>query len=98
MKKILHIAEKKKIWFAIVAVCMIVSIGSICIRGLNYGIDFVGGTIITMDLHTKFDTTETRTITDKYDKYVRTKEEEQTTAHVPIMCINPRVRKYQSFS
>ena len=55
--------------FAIVAVCMIVSIGSICIRGLNYGIDFVGGTIITMDLHTKFDTTETRTITDKYDKY-----------------------------
>ena len=68
MKKILHIAEKKKIWFAIVAVCMIVSIGSICIRGLNYGIDFVGGTIITMDLHTKFDTTETRTITDKYDK------------------------------
>ena len=69
MKKILHIAEKKKIWFAIVAVCMIVSIGSICIRGLNYGIDFVGGTIITMDLHTKFDTTETRTITDKYDKY-----------------------------
>ena len=69
MKKILHIAEKKKIWFAIVAVCMIVSIGSICIRCLNYGIDFVGGTIITMDLHTKFDTTETRTITDKYDKY-----------------------------
>ena len=43
MKKILHIAEKKKIWFAIVAVCMIVSIGSICIRCLNYGIDFVGG-------------------------------------------------------
>ena len=37
-------------------------------------------------------------MSDKYDKYVRTKEEEQTTAHVPIMCINPRVRKYQSFS
>ncbi len=37
-------------------------------------------------------------MSDKYDKYVRTKEEEQTTEHVPIMCINPRVRKYQSFA
>lgn len=68
-KKVLHIAENKKTWFLIVIVLMIVSLGSICIRGLNYGIDFVGGTIITIDLHTQFDTTETRTITDKYDKY-----------------------------
>lgn len=34
---------KRKIFYAISGVLMIVSIGSVCVRGLNKGIDFVGG-------------------------------------------------------
>lgn len=37
-------------------------------------------------------------MSDKYDKYVRTTEAKEVDVHVPIMCINPRIRKYQSFS
>ncbi|MEG0310120.1 MAG: protein translocase subunit SecF, partial [Eubacterium sp.] len=68
MKKTLKIVEKSKLWFCIAIALVLISIGSLAIRGLNFGIDFVGGTIITIDLHTKFDTGETRQIMDKYDK------------------------------
>lgn len=33
---------------------------------------------------------------DKYDMYVQNKKD--MTLHVPVMCVNPRVRKYQSFN
>ena len=65
--KQLKIAQNSKIWFSIIAVFIIVSIGSLIIQGLNFGIDFVGGTIITIDLHKTFETSEIKEITDKYD-------------------------------
>lgn len=68
MKRELKIAEKSRLWFSIMAVLLLVSLGSLIIQGLNYGIDFVGGTIITIDLHQKFDTADVRKITDEYDK------------------------------
>ncbi|HUW07387.1 MAG TPA: universal stress protein [Williamwhitmania sp.] len=37
-------------------------------------------------------------MSDKYDKYVRDTEDVEVDVRVPIMCINPRIRKYQSFS
>lgn len=67
--RVFHLIEKQKIVFSVALILICLSVGSILIRGLNWGIDFVGGTIITIDLHTEFDTTETRQITDKYDKY-----------------------------
>ena len=46
---------KSKIFFTISIVLIIVSIVSLCIRGLNFGIDFTGGTTIQFDLNkTKF--------------------------------------------
>lgn len=65
--KTLKIAQLSKVWFSIIAVVVVVSLGSLLIQGLNYGIDFIGGTIITIDLHTTFDTNEVKEITDKYD-------------------------------
>lgn len=67
--RVFHLVEKRKIVYSIALILICLSVGSILIRGLNWGIDFVGGTIITIDMHTEFDTTETRQITDKYDKY-----------------------------
>ncbi|MSS20302.1 protein translocase subunit SecF [Pseudoramibacter porci] len=67
-EKKLPIIEKTKIWLSISLILIAVAVGSILIRGLNYGIDFVGGTIITIDLHQTFDTKDIKSITDAYDK------------------------------
>ena len=46
---------KSKIFFTISIVLIVVSIVSLCFRGLNFGIDFTGGTTIQFDLDkTKF--------------------------------------------
>lgn len=65
--KQLKIAQLSKLWFTIIAVVVVVSLGSLFIQGLNFGIDFIGGTIITIDLHTSFETSEVKAITDEYD-------------------------------
>ena len=67
-EKTLHIAEKAKIWFTISLVLIAISVGSLIFRGLNFGIDFAGGSVITIDLHQKFETKDIRTITNNYDK------------------------------
>ncbi|MDD4690937.1 MAG: protein translocase subunit SecF [Eubacterium aggregans] len=68
MKRQLKLVEKTKIWFIISLIMIVISLGALAIRGLNFGIDFVGGTIVTIDLHTTFNTDDARKITDKYDK------------------------------
>ncbi|MDD4508759.1 MAG: protein translocase subunit SecF, partial [Eubacteriaceae bacterium] len=66
--KILPIIKNTKIWLTFSLILIVISLGSWAIRGLNFGIDFVGGTIVTIDLHTEFKTSDVRKITDKYDK------------------------------
>ncbi|MBI4856921.1 MAG: protein translocase subunit SecF [Acetobacterium woodii] len=66
MKRI-PVAEKCKIWFAISLVLITISLGSLIIQGLNFGIDFVGGTIVTMELNTTFENADARAIVDKFD-------------------------------
>ena len=66
--KTLKLVEKSKIWFGIAILLIVVSLGSLLIRGLDFGIDFRGGTIITIDLHTQFKTEDIRKITDEFDK------------------------------
>ncbi len=41
---------KRKIFFTISIVLIVISIASLCFRGLNFGIDFTGGTTIQFDL------------------------------------------------
>lgn len=65
--RIIKIIEKSKLWLGIAAAILVICFGSLLIRGMNFGIDFVGGTIITIDLHTTFETDEIREIMDKYD-------------------------------
>lgn len=66
MKRI-PVAEKCKIWFAISLVLITISLGSLLIQGLNFGIDFIGGTIVTMELNTIFENADARAIVDKFD-------------------------------
>ena len=38
----------RRIMFAISAILLVVSIGALAIRGLTFGIEFIGGTVITV--------------------------------------------------
>ncbi|AFA48956.1 protein translocase subunit SecF [Acetobacterium woodii] len=67
MKKNIQIAEKSKIWFAFSLILITISIGSLFINGLNFGIDFIGGTIVTIELHTPFETSDAKALIDEFD-------------------------------
>ncbi|MGV8905010.1 MAG: protein translocase subunit SecF [Acetobacterium sp.] len=66
MKKY-KIAEKSKLWFSLSLILIAISLGSLLMQGLNFGIDFIGGTIVTIELNTTFDSADARTIVDKFD-------------------------------
>lgn len=67
MKKNIQIAEKSKIWFAFSLILIAISIGSLFINGLNFGIDFIGGTIVTIELNTPFETSDAKALIEEYD-------------------------------
>lgn len=66
MKK-MKVSEKSKIWFTVSLVLIAISIGSLLIQGLNFGIDFIGGTIVTIELNTSFENADARAIVDQFD-------------------------------
>lgn len=51
----LKIIEKKKIWFSISIVVILIGLGFIIGKGLNMGIDFAGGTRVVIDLGGNYD-------------------------------------------
>ncbi|WP_035356393.1 protein translocase subunit SecF [Acetobacterium malicum] len=67
MKKNIQVAEKSKIWFAVSLILIAISIGSLFINGLNFGIDFIGGTIVTIELNTPFETSDAKALIEEYD-------------------------------
>jgi len=62
------IIEKTKIWFTISIIITIIGIGFLATKGLNYGIDFKGGTLITLNMNQQFDKEDINEIIDKYAK------------------------------
>ncbi|MEG0370732.1 MAG: protein translocase subunit SecF [Clostridium sp.] len=67
-EKMFKIVEKTKIWFIISAIIMIVALGSLAIKGLNYGIDFVGGTVISINMEKSYQIDKVRNIVGSFDK------------------------------
>ena len=62
----LKIIEKKKIWFSISIIIMLIGLGFAIVRGMNFGIDFVGGTKVVLSLNEGYDKEEVDSITKKY--------------------------------
>lgn len=62
------IIEKTKIWFTISIIITIIGIGFLATKGLNYGIDFKGGTLITLNMNQQFEKNDINEIIDKYAK------------------------------
>lgn len=64
----MKIVEYRKVWFAISAIIIIIGGIILSLSGLNFGIDFAGGTIINIDLHQTFEVSEIRDVTDAFDE------------------------------
>lgn len=62
--------SKRKIFFSISAILIVISIVFLFVKGLNFGIDFTGGTTLQFDLgKTKYSQTVEKEITDIVKKY-----------------------------
>ena len=63
----IKIVEKKKIWFSISLTVILLGLVLLFTRGLNFGIDFKGGTKLQIELGEKLDTAALDEIIKKYD-------------------------------
>ena len=70
----LKIIEKSKIWFSISAIIILIGLGFWIFRGLNYGIDFKGGTIVDIKIGKQFNIEDVRQIAAKYDSKADARE------------------------
>lgn len=72
------VIEKTKIWFSISLAIILVGIVLMATRGLNFGIDFKGGTKIVIDFGNSFDKIEIDGVIKEYDSNAVTKTVENT--------------------
>ncbi|BCZ47123.1 protein-export membrane protein SecF [Clostridium gelidum] len=62
----LKIMEKTKIWFSISLIIIVIGMGFICFRGLNFGIDFKGGTEVVIQLNENINKEDVDVIVKNY--------------------------------
>lgn len=74
----LRIIEKTKIWFAFSLIIIVIGLGFIFTRGLNFGIDFKGGTQVVVEMGKDFDKEEADVIVKKYAEDASTNKIEKT--------------------
>lgn len=60
------VIERSKIWFSISLIIIIIGIGFMIFKGVNTGIDFKGGTLITLEMHDDFVKSDVDAIINKY--------------------------------
>lgn len=62
------IIERTKIWFGLSIALTIIGLAFLIFKGPNYGIDFKGGTIISININKEFKKADVDAIVDKYAK------------------------------
>jgi preprotein translocase subunit SecF len=67
MKKI-NVSKNHKSFFIASGVAILICLAALLFKGLNLGIDFVGGTIVQVDLNQTFETQDIRILSDKFDE------------------------------
>jgi preprotein translocase subunit SecF len=63
----LKIIEKKWLWFSISIVIIVIGVIAMGTKGLDYGIDFAGGTVIKIDMKKDFNKADIDQLIKKYD-------------------------------
>jgi protein-export membrane protein SecF len=66
MKNMLKIMERTKIWFSISLIIIVIGMGFLGFRGLNFGIDFRGGSDIVLQLNENINKDEVDVIIKNY--------------------------------
>lgn len=64
----MNVIKNRRIYSFVSLVIIVIGIGMMTFRGLNYGIDFTGGTVITVNANKLIPAKEVKQITDKLDK------------------------------
>ena len=67
IKNNLKFMDKRKVFYCISAGILIIGLAFGLVRGLNYGIDFTGGTMIQMDMGKQVKISKVEEAIDKYD-------------------------------
>lgn len=67
ISKTLHFIKHRKVFYAISIIILLVGLGFGIVRGLNYGIDFTGGTMIQMDMGKTVKTADVEKAIEEYD-------------------------------
>lgn len=66
MNGIYRIIEKRKIWFTISTIIIAIGIFTMVTKGLEYGLDFTGGTVVEINLGGNFNKNDIDSIVKKY--------------------------------
>jgi preprotein translocase subunit SecF len=64
---VFHFVKQRKYWYLISLLIIIPGIISLLVRGLNFGIDFTGGSLIEVELERAVTVQEVRTVLTGYD-------------------------------
>lgn len=78
----LKIIEHTKVWFGISLTIILIGIGFMCFKHLQFGIDFKGGTVIDINMGKAFNTSDIDTIVKKYTKEYQLQTINTTTLEV----------------
>lgn len=78
----LKIIEKTKLWFGISLLIIVVGLGFLVTKGLNFGIDFRGGTQVVINMGKDFEKAEIDSIVTKYANDAVTNKVENTQLEI----------------
>ncbi len=78
----LKIIEKTKLWFSASLIVILIGMGFIAFKGLNFGIDFRGGTQLVIEMGKDFQKPEVDEIIKKYDTSALTNKVENTKIEI----------------
>ncbi|WP_027625916.1 protein translocase subunit SecF [Clostridium lundense] len=82
--KTLKIIEKTKLWFSISLIIILVGFFCMFKNGLNYGIDFKGGTLVQINMKKDFNKQDVEAIINKYTKDYTTNTATNTANEVQL--------------
>ena len=78
----LKIVERRKIWFTISLIIIVIGLGSLFTRGLEYGIDFKGGNVIQVSIGKDFNKDDVDQIVKKYSKDFQSNKVNNTSIEI----------------
>lgn len=67
----IQVVKRSKIWFAIAISIIVIGMGFLCFKGLNFGIDFTGGTILNINMNKQISNEDKKQMDELLTKYTK---------------------------